>query len=91
MRPSVDGYFLLSVILHDKFVNAVLNMCIGTGYPAVNSKDLAKIELCAPTQLAEQQIIGRYFRMLDKLMNLQQRKLAKLQKLKSAFLEKMFV
>lgn len=91
MRPSVDGYFLLSVILHDKFVNAVLNMCIGTGYPAVNSKDLAKIELCAPTQLAEQQIIGRYFRMLDKLTNLQQRKLAKLQKLKSAFLEKMFV
>lgn len=41
--------------------------------------------------LAEQQKIGEYFKRLDTLITLHQRKLEKLQNIKKAMLEKMLV
>lgn len=43
------------------------------------------------TSLEEQTAIGSYFRQLDKLIELEETKLAKLTQLKTAFLSKMFV
>ncbi|MCI5688787.1 MAG: hypothetical protein MR303_09940, partial [Emergencia sp.] len=48
--------------------------CTGTSYPAINSNDLANIEVLSPAEKEEQQIIGSYFANLDHLITLHQRK-----------------
>ena len=74
LRPLVDGYFLLSLVQSECFVKVVLDNCTGTSYPAINANDLANIEVHFPTSSEEQQQIGDYFRNLDHLITLHQRK-----------------
>lgn len=57
--------------------------------PSYNSGDIESMEICLP-QLPEQQKIGAYFRTLDHLITLHQRKHEKLVIIKKAMLEKMF-
>lgn len=90
LRPYRDGYFLLSLVQNEQFVKVVLDNCTGTSYPAINSSDLANIEVICPIQLEEQRLIGKYFKRIDHLITLHQRKYNKLQTLKKAMLEKMF-
>ena len=91
LRPYRDGYFLLSLVQNEQFVKVVLDNCTGTSYPAINSSDLANIEVICPIQLEEQRLIGKYFKRIDHLITLHQRELEKLQNIKKAMLEKMFV
>ena len=56
----------------------------------MNAEVLMDIELSMPS-FEEQQKIGSYFAQLDKLITLHQRELGKLQSIKKALLEKMFV
>ena len=90
MRPFVDGYFLLSLVQSERFVNVVLDNCTGTSYPAINTNDLAEIVVVVPQNKEEQQKIGSYFRQLDRLINLYQRKYNKLTSVKKSMLQKMF-
>lgn len=57
----------------------------------ISADDFFDIDLYLPSSNAEQIKIGNFFSNLDKLITLQQRKLQKLQNLKKACLEKMFV
>ena len=91
MRPLVDGQFLLSLVQNENFVKMVLDNCTGTSYPAINSNDLADIEVLSPTEKEEQRIIGSFFKGIGNLITLHQRKLEKLKQLKQAMLHKMFV
>ncbi len=68
----------------------IKKLSFGTGQPLVKASELKSLELMMPTDLAEQQKIGAYFRSLDHLITLHQRKLTKLQNIKKACLEKMF-
>ncbi|WP_439234244.1 restriction endonuclease subunit S [Lonepinella koalarum] len=88
---NVDSYYLLTQIQTDHFVNKVLERCTGTSYPAISSTDLAKIEIFYPKQKAEQTQIGNFFKQLDDTIANHQRELEKYQKIKLAYLEKMFV
>ena len=90
MRPLVDGRFLLSLIQNESFVKTVLDNCTGTSYPAINSNDLANIEVYSSTESEEQRIIGSFFKGLDNLITLHQRKYDKLVNVKKSMLEKMF-
>ena len=74
MRPVVDGKFLLSLVQNERFVKVVLDNCTGTSYPAINSNDLAQIEVYAPKETQEQQQIGSFFKHIDVLITLHQRK-----------------
>ena len=91
LRPVNDGYFLLTLLQNEDFVKLVLDRCTGTSYPAINSNDLADIDVNTPIGNLEQQKIGDYFRNLDTLITLHQRKLETLKKLKKSMLQKMFV
>lgn len=91
LRSYGDSYFLLTMLQNDGFVNEVLERCTGTSYPAINSNILAEINVNCPTNIQEQKYIGMYFSNLDNLITLHQRKLEKLQNLKKAMLEKMFI
>ena len=90
LRPFVDGYFLLSLVQNGQFVKSVLDKCTGTSYPAINANDLAKIEVFFPKDECEHHQIGTYFRNLDNLITLHQRKLDRLKNIKKSMLDKMF-
>ena len=61
----------------------------GSTFLEISGKQLATMSLFLP-QLNEQRKIGQYFKSLDNLITLHQRKLDALKKIKSALLEKMF-
>jgi len=90
MRPKNSGYFLLTLVQEEKFVNRVLERSTGTSYPAINSNDLAKLSVNVPSTNDEQKKIGTFFKQLDNTIALHQRKLYLLKRLKQAYLQKMF-
>jgi type I restriction enzyme S subunit len=90
MRPYGDSYFLLSLVQNAEFVRSVLDNCTGTSYPAINSTDLANIQKHFPEK-NEQTKIGNFFKQIDTLLNQHQAQLKKLNNIKQACLEKMFV
>ena len=63
----------------------------GSTFVEVSGKQMAAMDMMMPSTLQEQQTIGRLFSTLDNLITLHQRELEKLQKIKKAMLEKMFV
>lgn len=60
-----------------------------SGQPGVNAQEYATFEFCLPSY-EEQEQIGKYFRNLDNLITLYQRKLEHLKELKKGLLQKMF-
>lgn len=64
---------------------------VGGGRAKLNAETMMKIEISAPKNIQEQEIIGAFFKNLDHLITLQQRELEKLKNIKKACLEKMFV
>ncbi|MBD5474837.1 MAG: restriction endonuclease subunit S [Lachnospiraceae bacterium] len=90
MRPVVDGRFLLSLVQNEHFVKIVLDNCTGTSYPAINSNDLANIEVYSPISTDEQKLIGEFFKGFDNLITLHQRKYDQLKEVKKFMLQNMF-
>lgn len=58
--------------------------------PNLSLEQVANLEICSPNE-HEQLIIGIFFKRLDYLITLHKRKQERLQNIKKAFLEKMFV
>ena len=69
----------------------IKKLSFGTGQPLVKASELKKLELMLPSDNKEQQKIGEFFKSLDNLITLHQRKLAHLQTQKKALLQQMFV
>ena len=57
----------------------------------ISAEDFFDIDLCLPKSEEEQAVIGAYFRSLDHLITLHQRKLDKLKNIKKSMLDNMFV
>lgn len=89
IRPHDSSEFLMARIQEENFVKNVLNNSTGTSYPAINSSDLANIQVAVPT-LGEQELIGNVFVNIDDTITLHQRKLDLLKETKKGFLQKMF-
>lgn len=87
MRPIVDSRFLLCLVQNESFVKVVLDSCTGTSYPAINSNDLAGIEVYSPGNPQEQKQIGDFFKDIDDLITLHQRKLEEEKKKKKALMQ----
>ena len=60
-----------------------------SGQPGVNAQEYAEFEIEVPKK-EEQTKIGTYFRNIDHLITLHQRKLEKLKEVKKSLLEHMF-
>lgn len=90
LRPKVNSYFLLNRLQEEKFVKKVLDRSTGTSYPAINSNDLADIEVEIPLNDLEQSKIGIFFKQLDDTIALQQQELDNLKQTKQGFLQKIF-
>ena len=68
----------------------IKRLSFGTGQPLVKASELKRLELMMPTDMEEQMRIGVYFKKLDHLITLHQRKLDDLRLLKKSMLQKMF-
>ena len=85
VKSEHDVFFLENVI------NTLKIVIESTGVPQLTVPQLAKYEVAFPRQLDEEEHIGAFFKQLDRLITLHQRKLEKLKNIKKACLEKMFV
>src|SRR5690554_5077552 len=66
-------------------------LSFGTGQPLIKSSEFMNLKLMFSSEKKEQYLIGTYFQKLDQLITLQQTQIEKLQNIKKACLEKMFV
>ena len=87
---EVDSYFLYALIQGKDFLLAT-NQSVGSKMPRADWKLIASRPFRLPTNRAQQRRIGSLFIQLEHLITLHQRKLTKLQNVKKALLEKMFV
>lgn len=85
--PFYLGYYLNS----DAFHVQLLPIMQGTKVLSISKTAIKQTALYFPTDEAEQQKIGHYFRTLDELITQHALHLQKLKQIKSACLEKMFV
>jgi type I restriction enzyme S subunit len=92
---EVCSDFLLTLFETDLWHTQVANLAAegarNHGLLNISAADFFTISLKLPCSLAEQQKIGTYFRQLDELIFKHATQLQKLQQIKSACLEKMFV
>lgn len=68
----------------------IKRLSFGTGQPLVKASELKSLELIMPTDMNEQMRIGVYFKNLDHIITLHQRKHDNLVQLKKSMLSKMF-
>ena len=80
------GYYMNSNSFHD----TLLPLMQGTKVTSISKSALQGTTISYPTDYSEQQQIGTYFRNLDNLITLHQRKCDALQKFKKSMLQKMF-
>ena len=81
--------FLYMLIQSPQF-DDMANQSSGTKMPRADWKLMSNTEFCVPTDLEEQQEIGIYFRHLDHIITLHQRKCDETKELKKYMLQKMF-
>ena len=81
------GYYMNSPAYHDQ----LLPLMQGTKVTSVSKTAISDTQLIYPVSVDEQRRISQYLLSIDNLITLHQRELEKLQNLKKACLEKMFV
>lgn len=85
-KDIADNLFLVNAIKRIKFETYL----VGGSRAKLNADVMMKLPIKMP-KLNEQQKLGKYFSRIDTLIALHQRKIDKLQKLKNAYLNEMFV
>ena len=89
IRTNQAPYFIYTLMHRQDFLNKVLDMCTGTSFPAINSNDLGTIEIKIPLK-KEQEKISELFSLLNKKIELQQRKIEVLKMYKRGLIHKIF-
>ncbi len=87
-KNKLDSYFIFSRSNELKQYGETVGA--GSTFVEVSGKQMANMELLMPQTLQEQEVIGLYFKNLDHLITLHQRKYDKLHNIKKSMLEKMF-
>lgn len=89
IKPEYNAEFIFQNTLTDEYGEFIRIISQRSGQPGVNAQEYGEYTFYAPKE-AEQRRIGAYFKSLDNLITLHQRKLSKLRDLKSAMLSEMF-
>lgn len=87
---KADNLFLLSMFKNPSYNQKLLSINSGSAMNFVGLEALGKFEFMCP-KLDEQVQIGVFFKSIDNLITLHQRKLEKLQNIKKAYLNEMFI
>ena len=91
-RPSIslDNFYLAYVLRSPGIRKQIIPLAQGISRYNISKSKLVNIKVSLPKP-AEQNKIGHFFKRLDTLITLHQRKLEKMQIIKKSLLEKMFV
>ena len=89
IKEEYDAEFVFQNTLTDRYNKYIAVTSQRSGQPGVNAQEYAEFEIKVPKK-EEQTKIGTYFRNIDHLITLHQRKYEKTQKLKKYMLQKMF-
>ena len=84
-----NGYFIFLSLRLDQFTKKVRNIIGGSSVPTLSQEKLKLLTFMYP-DTSEQKEIGDFFKQLDSLIALHQRKLEHLQEQKKGLLQKMF-
>jgi type I restriction enzyme S subunit len=90
LRAKENSMFLYQLIHTTDFVNKVMDRCTGTSYPAINSSDLANIEIVMPS-VREQQKIANFLSSIDDKIESIKQQITQTQTFKKGLLQQMFV
>lgn len=90
IKEECDAEFVFQNTLTDRYNKYIAVTSQRSGQPGVNAQEYAEFEIKVPKK-EEQTKIGTYFRNLDHLITLHQRKCEKLKELKKFMLKNMFV
>ena len=93
VRPSniIDGKYLVQYLSSQKYFNDV-NTCLAGGTrQRISRSNLSSFIVPRPTEIEEQEKIGKMLYEIDSIIALHQRKCEKLKNIKKSLLEKMFV
>ena len=88
-KDELDSYFIFSRT--DELKRYGETIGAGSTFVEVSGKQMANMTISIPATMVEQRQIGTYFRNLDNLIALHQRKLEKFKNIKKSCLEKMFI
>ncbi|WP_083249507.1 restriction endonuclease subunit S [Planococcus maritimus] len=88
-KSSFDAGFIFQNTLTTEYKNFVRVTSQRSGQPGINAREYAGFSLNVPSK-SEQQKTGNFFKHLDQMISLEQRKLEKTKALKSAYLAEMF-
>lgn len=89
IQPEYNADFVFQNTLTEQYRKFVAITSQRSGQPGINAQEYSTFEFSVPSY-AEQQQIGAFFRYLDHLITLHQRKYSQLCNVKKAMLEKMF-
>ena len=91
LTPNENKYEPYFLLTESELWSAQMKKSAAAGtMQIINRTEFSGLETWIPT-LNEQKVIGTYFRSLDNLITLHQRKLEKLQNIKKSMLNKMFI
>lgn len=90
LRAKESSMYVFQLLHFDGFVNKVLVRCTGTSYPAINSNDLAKINVSVPV-IEEQKKIATYLSRIDTKIEAVNNQITQTQTFKKGLLQQMFV
>ena len=90
-RPSekIDSYYLAYMLRSESAREKIILLAQGISRYNISKNKVMEIAVSLPS-LDEQKLIGQYFRQLDNLITLHQRKFEKLTNVKKSMLEKLF-
>ncbi|WP_317768510.1 restriction endonuclease subunit S [Oenococcus oeni] len=87
-HKEMPSYLLYSMQF---FISRMANkLASGSTFMEISGKQLAKIEVMIPGDSQERELLCNFFKNLDDMITVNQRKLNELKKLKKAYLQKMF-
>ena len=84
-------YFLYDLLQTKDLQAQVADKASNGTQPNLSMRELEKFPVSVPSNLEEQKKIGDYFRNLDHLITLYQRKIDKIKNMKKAMLDQMFI
>ena len=90
-KENNDSGFLYAMFSTEENQDKVMRIVMGAVQPSIKVSQLVNVEYSVTDNIDEQKALGKYFLVFDHLIALQQQKLKKLQNMKKACLEKMFV
>ena len=93
LKPhDIDSYYLNNVMRTSEFQKGLRERTLVTAIPQkINKDEIGKVPISMTSNHEEQAKIGCYFRTLDRLITLHQKKVEKYINLKQSMLEKLFI